>query len=1098
MPIIKNTQQIVKPQTQVIYKDKQGNITRIEQNGKVISGTPQKTDVQRTQEQAQSAAAIRQEATNRGVDISTPLKEQAFIKTISNEPKQSQVTQQLTPELKQKILDLKQEKIYTLSNIQLAKNISQRQTSENYGPKFISPEIQINPYIKKEVTNYQKIENKNIPIVKYTYVNPTVLGKQEERPATTEEVKQYQDYEKALSLKSGTASTNKLPVYKPALDSIENIYNTLNNNVKESITYPIFAGIEKVSKIDITNANQMSQFTPSILGIGGFGIKLKPEQDIIAGFSAGILRDIKEEPLKQIALYGTGAGLGAAFKGGATALSTIPKVGKGASTVFKTGAISYGIYQTAGAIGATSISASRAKNMQDAGDIIGLSVKDLALIGIGFKGGEKGFDIVKGEIKLKGQPEIKGIKQGVYPESPIDKQLDLFQKNIIEGLSYDPLNKIDIAKQYAEFNLKEQLRLKGKSQYPTKHAYPHLKEVAINTQKIIDAYPELHQELINEYGSIAKAKAEISKGGFLHDLLKVSSSSKNEYFGMPHGEILYELYRTGNLPEGIKLRPKVAKAIKLHEITFPKNPSAELRILSTADRLNFNRFSQGVNKELLPLKDAVERLQNLNTKDYKLPDINFDKDTSNFLKKYKISQGKIYPKEAKAVSFHTTPDIFYKKGKIIPKSGKSEVGNSVYTSTYVSTEFAEITGSKGELPKSLEAFKRAILKAIAPERSPGVAAFKPEGFRYSNVRYSKIPLFEGQRMVKGKGYAEFINAPEQGVLDIPRIKTEIEALARTSFEGGKTKGYLKIKGVKVPVDLFEPIKEQLTKNSKEISESINKKFNKEIKSKKYNSQEYSGYEEPSRIPSITSSSFSNSIQSDIISLQNSISKSLSSSENTSKSSISSISKTKNTSNISKVNYNEPTFNIYSIPKGTSENIKSYEVYPKFSSAKNNVNKYPKSTNTLPQEIIKQIINTPILKYQQKQTSRQQKSNLGRPGYNVFGKQLKSNRLFQINHSPLTKSRAEDVGSYYVTMTLAKTFIIRKSNYQAQEDYEFMYIPNNYFKSQEYKLRNYRIKNRQPINYNEERFIQKGIYGLSTESEKRQIQAFRKQVQSILQ
>ena len=153
----------------------------------------------------------------------------------------------------------------------------------------------------------------------------------------------------------------------------------------------------------------------------------------------------------------------------------------------------------------------------------------------------------------------------------------------------------------------------------------------------------------------------------------------------------------------------------------------------------------------------------------------------------------------------------------------------------------------------------------------------------------------------------------------------------------------------------------------------------------------------------------------------------------------------------------------------------------------------------PKSVPKESINKPfVFNIPPKREPEERKSkSKSQQGYNVFGKAIKSNKFFQINHSPLTHQRAKDIGAYYVTQSLARTFNIKKSNKPAQEDYEFISIPFGYYNSQEYKLRNYRIKNKQNVAFSDERFIQKAIYGLSSQAEKKQIQDFRKQVRSIL-
>lgn len=115
-----------------------------------------------------------------------------------------------------------------------------------------------------------------------------------------------------------------------------------------------------------------------------------------------------------------------------------------------------------------------------------------------------------------------------------------------------------------------------------------------------------------------------------------------------------------------------------------------------------------------------------------------------------------------------------------------------------------------------------------------------------------------------------------------------------------------------------------------------------------------------------------------------------------------------------------------------------------------------------------------------------------PGYNVYGKIIKTNKFAKINDYPLKKSRARDIGSYYVSNTLARTFRIEKTNQKAQPDYQFVYIPEGYFSQKIPTLREYKIRRRIAIE-TPEQFIQKSRFALSSKGEKRQIMDFRKQV-----
>jgi hypothetical protein len=153
----------------------------------------------------------------------------------------------------------------------------------------------------------------------------------------------------------------------------------------------------------------------------------------------------------------------------------------------------------------------------------------------------------------------------------------------------------------------------------------------------------------------------------------------------------------------------------------------------------------------------------------------------------------------------------------------------------------------------------------------------------------------------------------------------------------------------------------------------------------------------------------------------------------------------------------------------------------------------KSQFKLKKETIKEgprMLSPPKIKPQ----SQKQKSFLG-PGYIVYGKVVKSSRFVKINSYPLTKARALDVGTYYVDNTLARQFKIRQEG-QAQDDYEFAYIPYGYHKQRGNILREYKIKNKNPYAFGEQ-FIEKAVFMQDTAQEKRQLKEFQRQVGQIL-
>jgi hypothetical protein len=135
-------------------------------------------------------------------------------------------------------------------------------------------------------------------------------------------------------------------------------------------------------------------------------------------------------------------------------------------------------------------------------------------------------------------------------------------------------------------------------------------------------------------------------------------------------------------------------------------------------------------------------------------------------------------------AFHTTGDVFWKGGRIIPDVGTSELPG-LYGSTQISTPFARIQGSSSTAKFNMGNWFKNL---ITPTGKPGVAYLQPKGFRYSPAKV-------------GKWY----QPAKIGYADVPGIKTEIEAIFRPEA-GGYTltsKGfYTTIKGVRVPIDSF--------------------------------------------------------------------------------------------------------------------------------------------------------------------------------------------------------------------------------------------------------------------------------------------------------
>ncbi len=525
----------------------------------------------------------------------------------------------------------------------------------------------------------------------------------------------------------------------------------------------------------------------------------------IGSVITGLTPRTKGGAIKTGIIYGATLGVGFAIKGvtsgvtwGATKLFGAT-AGSIAGASVKGGVFAVGTALTGRYALQTTKEFQSARTTWEKGQVIGKTIREVGVGAIGFRTGSKGFDILQGLYRTKGISFLS-TKQGVYPSANPSKHLELFQKNVIEGLSYKkytPSQKMKLASEYAKFNLKQQLTFKRKSIYPSQHAYPHMKEVGVNIQKIIKVYPEYKPYLIREYGSLKGARTELTKSMW-HDLLKVGSSSKNEFFGKGHGKVFYDLWKSKKLPKDLlNIKPKVAEAIKYHEVTSMKNPTVEWKILSTADRLQFSRFKGGVDVSKLPLPNAINRIVKLKKFNFYEPKISSGY-KGDFLGKYKISNGKIYPIGTKPGAFHTTSQKFWGK-TLTPKSGTSEF-EYLYASTKVSTPFANLPGSSK--PKLFPSIK----DILSPPTKPSIVFLKPKGFRKVNVGWSKSPVFEGQRYVKGKGYAFIKQEPKAGYADVPGMKKEIESLFRGTYFLEPRKYYTKINNVRVPIDVAKYLK----------------------------------------------------------------------------------------------------------------------------------------------------------------------------------------------------------------------------------------------------------------------------------------------------
>lgn len=275
--------------------------------------------------------------------------------------------------------------------------------------------------------------------------------------------------------------------------------------------------------------------------------------------------------------------------------------------------------------------------------------------------------------------------------------------------------------------------------------------------------------------------------------------------------------------------------------------------------------------------------------------------------------------------------------------------------------------------------------------------------------------------------------------------------------------------------IFESIKNGVDRVSKELNDEIQRQFNP---------KEYS-LKSLKTGPEIAISSVASGLSSsDISKLSSSIQRDISSSLSSARSSASSLS--------SSISSSLSSSSSVSSSSGSSSRTSSR------SSAASSSSSSSTGSSSTPSSSISASYNSmqkSIATQFNPQKSSKKPSGLG-PGYDVYAKQAQTKKFIKLNTAPLTKARAQDVGAYYVRVHTARTFQIKKTNTQAQEDYEFLFVPVGFFKSIEGKLREYKIKNKEIIE-TPERYVEKISGLLETPAQKAEIQRFRKQAEAIL-
>ena len=228
--------------------------------------------------------------------------------------------------------------------------------------------------------------------------------------------------------------SEKKPIPTPKRTGVFGAYDSMNIFLKTKVTQPAFSFITRKTGLDPTDIKTQALFSPSLLGVGSFGFKPKPSEDIVAGMSAGILKDVRDKPGKQVLLFGAGAGVGYVAEGVVTGANLIsPTLGVVTKTGVTVGGLALGGYYTY----ETGKDVVSSKTLSEAGGKLGVGGKDLFLFGKGYSTGSKGFTMTRGYYNTRGRTYLE-TEQGEFPTAPVKTQKGLFEKNIIPELGEKP------------------------------------------------------------------------------------------------------------------------------------------------------------------------------------------------------------------------------------------------------------------------------------------------------------------------------------------------------------------------------------------------------------------------------------------------------------------------------------------------------------------------------------------------------------------------------------------------------------------------------------------------------------------------------------
>lgn len=203
-------------------------------------------------------------------------------------------------------------------------------------------------------------------------------------------------------------------IFKP-LERLGITGKSLKQTTKESI------GVTTLFAATLTGAKPTKESFKSL--------QETPIPQFAGGAVEGIYVDVREKPLKQIALVGVGAGIGAGLKLGSVGITAVGGAIGGvkgasiASTISAVGLTGTGAVLASKAAKDIQKKVKEAEGAEQVGSVVGIAAKDLTIVGLGARAGQKSADKLIGKLSTRGLKEVKieqlspnRVKEKAFPQ----------------------------------------------------------------------------------------------------------------------------------------------------------------------------------------------------------------------------------------------------------------------------------------------------------------------------------------------------------------------------------------------------------------------------------------------------------------------------------------------------------------------------------------------------------------------------------------------------------------------------------------------------------------------------------------------------------